>query len=74
MYSQHVEDNKVRTTVCANSVISETPDSGLEIKYLFTTPGRGAQVAFHKDEVVESTTSLPLHTVGTTLEADAVKQ
>lgn len=28
----------------------------------------------HKDDVVESTTSRPLHTVGTTLEADAAKQ
>ena len=27
----------------------------------------------HKEDVVESTTSRPLHTVGTTLEADAVK-
>lgn len=32
------------------------------------------QLDFHKDDVVESTTSRPLHTVGTTLEADAATQ
>jgi len=35
--------------------------------------GKKNPVDLHKDDVVESTTSRPLHTVGTTLEADAAK-
>lgn len=34
--------------------------------------GKGTHL--HKEDVVESTTSRPLHTVGTTLEAEAAKQ
>lgn len=31
LYSQHFEDNKVRTITCVTSLISETPDTGLVI-------------------------------------------
>lgn len=33
----------------------------------------GIYVCIHNDDVVESTTSLPLHTVGTIVDAEAVE-
>lgn len=61
------------------SLISETADSGLVVIELciqcLSAEEREAQsVSLHKEEVVESTTSRPLHTVGTILEAEALER
>lgn len=46
----------------------------IEVYTMAAEEHEAQSVSLHKDEVVESTTSRPLHTVGTILEAEAAER